>query len=188
MTRSPGSPDPGGRPAAAGVGPDGLEEALTPEQLADQWDAEKPPAAGPWANIGAAVVVIALGVFGVIGSAALGLGSVKQPESGTWPLIISLALIALGVALALTSRQMTDAEKFTGSSLYVIGGLATVVIFASVIDVIGFEIPALLLAFFWLRFLGRETWRSSIIGSVLMVVAFYAVFVLGLGVSIPHLF
>jgi hypothetical protein len=54
--------------------------------------------------------------------------------------------------------------------------------------VIGFEIPSLLLSFVWMKFLGGETWRSAAIYSVLVVAAFYGIFILGLGTTIPHLF
>ncbi|WP_418606236.1 hypothetical protein [Georgenia sp. SUBG003] len=50
------------------------------------------------------------------------------------------------------------------------------------------RLPALLLTFFWLRFLGREGWRTSVLVSVGVVAAFYAIFVGALGVPIPHLF
>jgi putative tricarboxylic transport membrane protein len=56
------------------------------------------------------------------------------------------------------------------------------------IEVIGFEIPAAVLCFVWLRFLGRESWRMSIITSLAVVVGFYLVFVAALAVPIPHLF
>ena len=53
---------------------------------------------------------------------------------------------------------------------------------------IGFEIPAALLCFVWLRFLGRESWRMSVITSLAVVAGFYLVFVAALAVPIPHLF
>jgi hypothetical protein len=62
------------------------------------------------------------------------------------------------------------------------------VVFVAVIEHIGFEIPAVLLTFVWLRFLGREGWRTSVAVSVGVVVVFYAVFVGALSVPIPHLF
>ena len=46
----------------------------------------------------------------------------------------------------------------------------------------------MLLAFVWLRVLGRESWRTSIIASVAIVAAFYLIFVVALRTSIPHLF
>ena len=62
------------------------------------------------------------------------------------------------------------------------------VAFVVLIPVIGFEIPAALLAFVWLRFLGQESWRSSIVTTLAVVVAFYLIFVAALAVPIPHLF
>ena len=61
-------------------------------------------------------------------------------------------------------------------------------VYVAVIATIGFEIPTALLAFVWLRFLGRESWRVSIIGALAIAVAFYALFVGALSVTIPHLF
>jgi hypothetical protein len=165
-----------------------LVDDLTPEELAAQWEQEKPPAAGPGANIASAIVVAAIGVAGTVGSLALGLGSPADPEAGLWPFMISVLLIVLGAALALFGRKVLDAEKFSRSSLQVAAGLVSLVIFTLLIGRIGFEIPALLLNVVWLRFLGRETWRMTIVLSVAITVAFYLLFVLALNVPIPHLF
>lgn len=199
---TPGSP--GGR-TAAGASPQGeahrtdaapsaeqvpsslhdLEEAV--HQL--EHDAEhRPPAAGPRTNVAVAVVVVALGAAALVGSLALGAGSAGQPGSGTWPMLISLTLIVLGLALLPSVRRTSDAERFTQSSWLVLVGIATMVVFGVLIPIIGFEIPAALLAFVWLRFLGHESWRSSIITSLGVVVAFYLIFVAALAVPIPHLF
>ena len=165
-----------------------LVDDLTPEDLAAQWEQEKPPAAGPGANIASAIVVTAIGVAGTIGALQLGLGSPADPEPGLWPFMISVLLIVLGIALALFGRKVLDAEKFSRSSLQVAGGLASLIVFTLLIGRIGFEIPALLLNVVWLRFLGGETWRMTILLSVSITVAFYLLFVLALNVPIPHLF
>lgn len=165
-----------------------LPEAQTTEELAALWEAEKPPAAGTLANVVAALVVVALGVFGVLGALGQGIGSAASPGAGTWPLLISAVLVATGVALAFTARRTGDAEKFTSASWLVLLGLATMVGFALVAGVIGIEIPGVLLVFVWLKVLGRETWRTSVIGSLAIVAAFYLIFVVALGTSIPHLF
>jgi hypothetical protein len=39
-----------------------------------------------------------------------------------------------------------------------------------------------------MRFLGSETWRSTLVVSAGVVGAFYGLFVLALNTSIPHLF
>ena len=162
-----------------------LEEAV--HQL--EHDAEhRPPAAGPLTNVAVAAVVVALGAAALVGSLSLGAGSAGNPGSGTWPMLISLTLIVLGLALLPAVRGTADAERFTQASWLVLVGIATMVVFVALISVIGFEIPAALLAFVWLRFLGHESWRSSIITSLGVVVAFYLIFVAALSVPIPHLF
>ncbi|TFV65660.1 UNVERIFIED_ORG: tripartite tricarboxylate transporter TctB family protein [Bacillus sp. AZ43] len=196
---SPGSP---GGSTAAGATPQGdgattgsteavpstlhdLEEAV--HQL--EHDAEhRPPPAGITTNLVVATLVVALGAAGLVGSLSLGAGSPARPDSGTWPLILSVVLVLLGVALALTARGSSDAERFSRSSWLVLAGLATMVVFVALIGTIGFEIPAALLAFVWLRFLGGETWRTSVVTSIGVVVAFYLIFVAALSVPIPHLF
>ena len=162
-----------------------LEEAV--HQL--EHDAEhRPPPAGTTTNLVVAALVVALGAAALVGSLSLGAGSARAPGSGTWPLILSLLLICLGLGLAVTARGTTDAERFSRSSLLVLVGLATMVGFVALIGTIGFEIPAALLAFVWLRFLGGEGWRLSVLTSLGLVVAFYLIFVAALSVPIPHLF
>ncbi|WP_448616879.1 tripartite tricarboxylate transporter TctB family protein [Modestobacter sp. URMC 112] len=202
---TPGSP--GGR-TAAGAAPRGEVDrtgatASTPvaepvpsslhdlEEAVHQLEVEaehRPPPAGPVTNVVVAVVVVALGAAALVGSLSLGAGSARQPGSGTWPILVSLAMIVLGLALLPAVRRTADAERFAGPSWLVLIGLVTMVVFVALISVIGFEIPAALLAFVWLRFLGRESWRSSIITSLAVVVAFYLIFVAALSVPIPHLF
>lgn len=149
----------------------------------------RPPAAGTLTNVLTAAAIVVLGVAALVGASSLGVGSASEPGPGTWPLLISVLLVVLGVALLLLgARRSADAEKFSSSSWLVLAGLASMVGFVAVIEVIGFEIPAALLCFVWLRFLGREGWRMSIITSLVVVAGFYLVFVAALGVPIPHLF
>lgn len=184
------APDP--RPASTAAGAD--RTALTPidqdvvDGFQDIDDADRPPPVGPTSNIIIAATVVALGVAAIIGSLSLGSGSAEVPAAGTWPLMVSVALVALGLALAAVFRKTDDAERFTRASWLVVAGVATMVAFVALIDVIGFEIPAALLMFAWLRVLGHESWRTSVVVSLGVVVAFYLVFVVAFSVSIPHLF
>lgn len=163
-------------------------DATTPEELAEQWEAEKPPAAGPLANVAAAVVVVAVGISTAVAATRLGLGSPSAPGAGMWPFIIGCFLTITGAILGVTANRYHDAQKFLSTSWLVVIGLATMIAFAMLVATIGFEIPGALLAFVWLKFLGGESWRTSVVGAVLMVAAFYLIFVIGLGTPIPHLF
>jgi putative tricarboxylic transport membrane protein len=176
--------EPTGGPVGSAGGE--LEEAVREVEAAAH--EHRPPPAGPLGNALTAGAVVALGVAAVVGSWALGVGSARAPGPGTWPLLVSVVLVVLGVALLAGARRTSDAERFSPASWLVLAGLATMVGFVAVIEVIGFEVPAALLCFVWLRFLGRESWRTSVITSLAVVAAFYLVFVAALAVPIPHLF
>ena len=166
----------------------GLHDVEEAAERIEEEAEHRPPPAGPVTNLVVATIVIAFGAAALVGAMSLGAGSAGSPGSGTWPLILSVTIIVLGLGLLLTARNTADTERFTHSTWQVVAGLATMVVFVAVIDVIGFEIPAGLLAFVWLRFLGGESWRMSVIASIGMVVAFYLIFVAALSVPIPHLF
>lgn len=177
-------------PAREPAGADSLltDDVLTPDELAARWEADAPPAAGGLANTVSALVAAALGAGGLIISLNLGLGSPSQPEPGMWPFIVSLVVLVLALAQLAVGRGGGDGEKFSRFSLSTLYGFGTLLGLAFLMPVIGFEIPSLLLSLVWMKFLGGETWRSAVIYSLLVVAAFYGIFVLGLGTSIPHLF
>ncbi|WP_327636568.1 tripartite tricarboxylate transporter TctB family protein [Kribbella sp. NBC_00482] len=148
---------------------------------------DRPPHAGPWSQLGAAVVAGVVGLAGVIGSLALGLGELTQPGPGLWPFVVCVVVTVLSIALALVGRHGTDTEKFSRASVQTAVSVLTLLVFAAVLPLIGFEIPSLLLTFVWLRFLGKESWVSSVAISVGTVAAFYILFVLLLQIPLPRL-
>jgi hypothetical protein len=176
-----------GGDAPRSLSEDVLDE-LTPEQLAAQWEEEKPPAAGSLANVASSLVVLGVGVGAAILSLAMGLGTPATPQPGLWPFIISCVMVGLGLFQLIAGRHNRDAEKFTRMSAAPLTGLVTLAAMVALMPLIGFELPALVLCVIWMRFLGGETWRSTLLISVAVVVAFYGIFVLALNTSIPHLF
>ncbi|GAA1613029.1 tripartite tricarboxylate transporter TctB family protein [Actinoplanes couchii] len=143
---------------------------------------DRPPLADPAANLIAAALVVVLGGVAIAGARSLG------PGPGTWPMTVGFVLVLLGLVLAARARRDEPPERFTSGSLLVVAAVTGMIAYVAVIATIGFEIPTLLLAFVWLRFLGRETWRTSIAVSLGATVVFYALFVGALDVTIPHLF
>ncbi|TWD75298.1 tripartite tricarboxylate transporter TctB family protein [Kribbella amoyensis] len=150
-------------------------------------ETDRPAPAGPRSQLAAAVVATGIGVAGLIGSVRLGLGQLTAPGPGLWPFVISVVITVLSIVLAFTGRSALDTERFTRSSVQTALAVVTLVLLAIALPLIGFEIPALLLTFCWLRVLGKESWRSSIVISVLTVVAFYVVFVILLRIPLPRL-
>jgi hypothetical protein len=148
---------------------------------------ERPPAGGPAYQLVAALVVLALGVAAAVLSYGYGLGSLRRPGPGLWPFIVSVLIVALALVLLAVGRSLDDTERFTRSSVLVVIGGATFVALGVLLPVIGFEIPAVLLGIVWLRFLGGESWRSTIVISVATTAAFYLLFLYGLSIPLPHL-
>jgi putative ABC transport system permease protein len=133
-------------------------------------------------------VVLGVGIGAVILSVAMGLGTPSAPQPGLWPFIISCVMVALGLFQLIAGRHNRDAEKFTRMSISPLTGLVTLAAMVAVMPLIGFELPALVLCIIWMRFLGGETWRSTLLVSAIVVAVFYGLFVLALNTSIPHLF
>ena len=178
--------------SSAGNGTNDLPAAepddLTPEQLAAQWEEEKPPAAGALANVGSSLVVIGVGMGAVVLSVAMGLGTPSAPQPGLWPFMISCVMVVLGLFQLIMGRRNRDAEKFTRMSVAPLTGLVTLAAMVALMPIAGFELPALVLCIIWMRYLGGETWRSTLVVSAVVVAAFYGIFVTALNTSIPHLF
>lgn len=173
-------------PGAESDGTDVLAELQ--EEVARDLAEERPPAGGPAYQVAGAVVTIAVGGLGAVLALGYGLGSLDRPGPGLWPFVISVVVVVLGAALLVGGRGATDTERFSRSSLIPAAGIATFVGLGGLMPVIGFEIPSLLLCAIWLRLLGGESWRSTVLVSVGTVAAFYALFIYGLRVPLPHLF
>lgn len=158
-------------------------QAEVARELAD----ERPPQGGPAYQVVAAAVVLVFGVTASVLAYGYGLGSLRRPGPGLWPFAVSALIAVLAVILLVVGRGLDDAEKFTRSSFLALIGGATFVGLGLLLPTVGFEIPAVLLGIVWLRFLGGETWRSTIVISVATTAAFYLLFLYALKIPLPHL-
>jgi len=157
-------------------------------EVAQSLEEERPPAGGPAYQVVGALVALAVGVLGAVLAHGYGLGTLRRPGAGLWPFVVSLLIVVLSVGLLLGGRRLTDSEKFTRASILPVAGIVTFIGLGALMPVIGFEIPSLVLCVVWLRFLGGESWRSTVVVSVLTVAAFYFLFLYGLRIPLPHLF
>lgn len=116
---------------------------------------------------------------------SLSLGELTEPGTGLWPFIVSGLLFLSSVALLATELNDDDYERFTSNAWVVALGTLSVGLFILLLGRIGFIVPGFLTLVFWLRFLGRESWRSTLIISVLSIAGFYLLFVMLLGIPLP---
>jgi putative tricarboxylic transport membrane protein len=156
-------------------------------KVAQELGEHRPPAGGPAYQLVPALVTLAIGAVGAILSYGYGLGTLRRPGAGLWPFAVSLVIVVLSLVLLAVGRHLQDSEKFTRASLLVLAGVGTFVGLALLIPLMGFELPALALSVVWLRFLGGESWRSTVVVSVATVAAFYLLFLYALSIPLPHL-
>jgi putative tricarboxylic transport membrane protein len=135
-----------------------------------------------------ALVPLIFGVFGLIVALGLGVGSLSAPGAGLWPLVISLVMITAAGTALVRAKHDEDVEAFDGGILTVVFSVGSLLAYAALLPVIGFEIPTVLLLFFWIKILGKEGWRPAVTVSIVATVVVYVLFVLLLAVPIPHLF
>lgn len=156
-------------------------------EVAHEMEEDRPPAGGPAYQTVGALVGVAIGLGGAALAYGYGLGSLHKPGPGLWPFVVSVVVAALSVILLVVGRGLTDSEAFTRSSALPVIGAVTFVAFGLLLPLTGFEIPALALCVIWLRFLGGESWRNTLVISVLTTATFYLLFLYGLRIPLPHL-
>lgn len=149
---------------------------------------DEPRSGGRVQAVVAGVVPVALGAVAAWLSFGLNIGSLTDPGPGLWPLIVAGLLVASGVGIiAVVAKAQNDTEAFTGGTIAVLAAAGGLAVYASLYEVVGFEIPTVLLLFAWLRFLSRESWLSSAVIAVAATAVAYVLFIVGLSVPLPHL-
>jgi hypothetical protein len=156
-------------------------------EVVHELEEDRPVAGGSAYQTVGAVVGIAVGLGGAVLAYGYGLGSLHEPGPGLWPFVVSVLIAALSAILLVVGRGLDDAEAFTRSSVLPVVGIVTFVAFGLLMPLTGFEIPALVLSVVWLKFLGGESWRNTVVISVVTVAAFYLLFLYGLRIPLPHL-
>jgi putative tricarboxylic transport membrane protein len=156
-------------------------------EVAHELEEERPPAGGPVYQVAGALAGMAVGIGGATLAYGYGLGNLREPGPGLWPFVVSVLIAGLSAVLLLVGRGLTDAEAFTRSSVLAVIGAVTFIAFGLMLPLTGFEIPAVLLCVIWLKFLGGESWRNTIVISVVTVAVFYFLFLYGLRIPLPHL-
>ena len=132
----------------------------------------------------APLLLLALGVGALLMARDMGLGEFTAPGPGLWPAIVAALLTGTAVAL-LFLDPAEDYEPWTAGTARIVAGLAGLALFVILFQTIGFVIPAFLLLFAWLRFLGGESWRMALVLAVAGALVLHLLFVVALGVPSP---
>ncbi|HCT78786.1 MAG TPA: hypothetical protein DGT23_19940 [Micromonosporaceae bacterium] len=143
--------------------------------------------AGRAVRLAATLVPLGLGVACLLYSLSLKVGTPTAPEPGFWPAIVSCLLLVSSIWLLVSGHGKDECESFTRSSLGIAFGVASLVAFVLLFNVIGFELACVGLFVFWLKVLGRESWKVTVLTSVGFTAVFHVLFIELLGAPLPRL-
>lgn len=135
-----------------------------------------------------AFLPLVLGVLWVVYALqSFPLGGLSEPGPALWPVIVGVLLAVLSVILLLT-EDTEDHEPFTRKARLVALGVVSTAVFIVIFEQVGFVVAGFLLLLFWMRYLGRESWKLSLIVAAGVTLVFYYVFGPLLGVPLPSRF
>jgi hypothetical protein len=158
------------------------KESMTTESLLTKPERGLRVAPSVLAGIGA---FTAVGVYVLVSSVGLGLWTSLGPGPGLFPFAMGGVLVAMS-ALWLIQELRQPSEKAEGIDRgVVISVVVSLVVLASLMDLLGFQLSMFLFLLYHLRLRGRRSWATSaIIALAGSVGAFYA-FNYGLNVALP---
>jgi putative tricarboxylic transport membrane protein len=127
----------------------------------------------------------AVGIYVLISSIGLGLWTSLGPGAGLFPFAMGAVLVAMS-ALWLVQELRAPSEKAEGIDRgVVITVVVSLIVLASVLDLLGFQLSMFVFLLYHLKLRGGRTWMSSLIIALAgSVGAFYA-FTYGLNVALP---
>lgn len=144
------------------------------------------------------VIATATAVF----SYKLGLGSLRSPGSGLWPMLISLGLLGTATASLFAPEPddgvAPDDDEYAtadGDDDAVVArprgvidlavAVSSLLVFIVAFNRLGMVLPTFALLLLWLRFLGREAWRQATAVALSITAGIWLIFVRILALPLP---
>lgn len=113
-------------------------------------------------------------------------GTLTEPGPGFWPRTLVIAII-LTSALGFVADLSDGIEAFERSgTLRVVAGFAALSVFVLLFEHTGMILAGIIFMMLWLKGLNGESWRLSLVISVVSPILAYFLFVEALGVRFPE--
>ena len=147
-------------------------------------------------DLAAAAVLLAFGLFAIIQALGLRFGTVAAPGPGFFPLCLAMALCLASIGLIVGALRAAPAEvraapaevvvSSAGARRFAVAGtLVSLLIYALVLEWLGFLLSSFGLLVFFFRTLQRQSWLVVVTGSLATSLLSYLVFKSWLGVNLP---
>lgn len=134
----------------------------------------------------ASAALIGLGLAALYEASSLPFGTARQPDSGLFPVSVTVALI-LFAAIAIADGPPPprgEATAETGGNARIWAVIVALAVYAGLITPVGFIVSTAALLVLLLRGIGRVSWAASAAGAVLGSVGCYWLFT-RLGMPLP---
>ncbi|MGV9796728.1 tripartite tricarboxylate transporter TctB family protein [Mycobacterium sp. NPDC003449] len=158
--------------------------------------AELPGPQRSWLGVVVAAVLFAIAVAAGIGTLSLGYWTPLGPGPGFFPLCLAVVLAAAAIMWGLgqwrgesvdatESTQGVETGEDINSVRSITAIVASLVLAAMSLEILGFQITVLAFLFFHLRVLGHQRWRVTIPTMVIGSFGVFTLFDLLLAVPLP---
>lgn len=124
-------------------------------------------------RICAAVLAVVIGLA-VFQSFDLGIGDLRNPGPGLWPMFISVVTLALTVVLLIMGAAWAETPQ--GGRRWVLGSIAALVVYSLLLPLFGFVIATIPLAFYFTKVIGGAGWITSVVTAIASPIAAFYVF------------
>jgi putative tricarboxylic transport membrane protein len=142
-------------------------------------------------DLGAAAVLLAFGLVALGQARGLRFGSIVSPGPGFFPLCLATALTLVSVGLVVRALRAPAGAVAAASGIHVsgrlkaLGTLGSLVVYALVLERLGFLLATCVLLLFFFKALQRQRWLTAVGASLATSLATYLVFKVWLGVNLP---
>jgi hypothetical protein len=140
-------------------------------------------------ELGAAAALLAFGLFALGQAARLRFGTVVAPGPGFFPLCLAVLLCLAGVGLLVRALRAAPAGPPPASGrlrpLTVAATLGALLVYALVLERLGFLLATFGLLLFFFRALQHHRWAVAVGGSAGTAIVTWVVFRIWLGVNLP---
>jgi putative tricarboxylic transport membrane protein len=133
-------------------------------------------------------VVLALGLYLVYESMSMTFGSVARPGPGFYPTVLAWLLVGMSAVMLVRSLRLSgDALRvafIARTSGHIVFTIAAIVVYAAVLEAVGFLLCTLVLVLMLLIGIGKVPWVRSAMVAAVGTVVFYTIFT-WLGIPLP---
>lgn len=140
-------------------------------------------------ELAAAAVLLAFGLWALTQARGLRFGTVAAPGPGFFPLCLAGALCLAGIGLFVQARRTAPGDVTAPAAgvrrFAVAGTLGALLIYALVLEQLGFLLATFALLVFFFKALQRQSWLVVVGGSLATALLSWLVFKIWLGVNLP---